>query len=229
MKTQMGLRASIVAVVLFCSSTVEAQWYAGHNSALGLGYGAAYGAYGLGGGFGAQTPMSANAIGMGSLVRSQGVYNELTSQAAINYEQARSVYIDNQQKAYEARQARLRSGNARVAAETEASIASLNRANEFLASHQALPLPTSQLDQSTGRIEWPRALAEEHDFDPLRKDLEGLFESRIKSGPTANVSLQIEKKTTELKDLLREHITKIPLADYSQARRFLDSMMASAR
>lgn len=229
MKMQMRTWILILAVVL-CGSvvnTANAQWYANPGAGLGYAYGAAaYGAYGAG--YGAQTPMSANAIGMGSLVRAEGAYNEQTSRAAINYQQARSIYIDNQQKAYAVRQATLRAGTARVAEENEAAHASLARANEFLAAHQPLPLPSSQLNPSTGHIEWPAALTTP-DFAEYRKSLEGMFESRMKSGVTANLTLQIEKKTAELKDALRDHITQIPLSDYSQARRFLDSMIASAR
>lgn len=226
MKTRIGIWTTIVALTLLGVNTADAQWYAGRNLALGYGAGLAYGGYG--GGFSAQTPMSANAIGMSALVRSQGEYNLQTAQAATYYEKARSQYIDNQQKAYAARQATKRAGQARVAEETASAHASLARANEFQATHQPLPLPNAQLNPSTGHIEWPTALTTP-EYADMRKALDEMFATRTKYGATANLVNQIEKKVTELKDLLRENITKIPLGDYSQARRFLDSMVTSAR
>jgi len=226
MRTQISIWTLIVAVAFIGVNTADAQWFAGRNAALGYGMGLAYGGYG--GGFSAQTPMSANAIGMSALVQSQGQYNLQTAQAATYWQQARSQYIDNQQKAYAVRQSTLRAGTARVAEETATAHASLARANEFLATHQPLPLPHAQLNPSTGQIIWPVALTGP-DFDDSRKSLEGMFESRMKSGATSNLVSQIEKKVAEMKDLLRDHIMKIPLGDYSEARRFLDSMLSSAR
>jgi len=227
MKTHFRFGTLLITAAIVCSTSMSAtaygQWYSGGYGGAGYGLN-----LGRGGGFSAQTPYSANATGMGNLIRSEGEYNVLSSKAAINYEQARSVYIDNQQKAFSARQSMKRVAKANDIAENEAAHAALARADEFIAAHQPLPLPNSQLNPSTGNIEWPVGLSGK-DFDEGRKSLDGMFESRMKSGATAALASEIEKKTCELKDALREHITKMPLKDYSEARRFLDSMYASAR
>ena len=237
MTKQIGIWALLVvgSTGWFSSSPAWGQWYSGGNgyggaAATGYGYGAAMG-YG-GGGFSASDPVSnyTNAVysGMSNLIRSQGQYNEQTARAMINYQQARNIYIDNQQKALNARQSMTRQLRAQDVADNEAAHAALARADEFIAAHQPLPLANSQLNPSTGRIDWPVALMGT-DFDDLRNSLDKLFETRLKTGATSAVASEIEKKTGELKDSLRQHITMMPLKDYSEGRRFLDSMYTSAR
>ena len=65
--------------------------YGPYGYGLGLGLGAGYG-------YQAQTPESADTTAMGNLVRAQGQYNESTAKAAVDREEARRRYLDNQQK-----------------------------------------------------------------------------------------------------------------------------------
>lgn len=213
---------TFIAAMALCSSVstpAYSQWYAGPGG---------WGGYGYGGWGSAQTPMSANAIGMSSVIHAAGQYNEQTSRALYNYQQAQSVYIDNQQKWYNARQSVIRAAKANDLENKQAAHAALDRANEFEAAHQQLPLPNSELNPSTGQIVWPTALLAP-EYNDSRKALEGLFQSRMRYGSSANLAAQIQAKANEMKDQLREQITKIALPDYSQARKFLDSLIASSR
>jgi hypothetical protein len=212
---------TFIAAIAICSSIstpAYSQWYAGPGGWGGWGYG--WGS--------AQTPMSANAIGMSHVIQAAGQYNEQTSRALMNYQQAESTYIDNQQKWFNARQSVIRAAKAKDLEDKQTAHAALDRANEFEASHQPLPLPNSELHPSTGQIVWPTALLAP-EYSDSRKALEGMFQSRTRYGSSANLTTQIKDKVNEMKDQLREQITKIPLSEYSQARRFLDSMIASAQ
>ncbi len=194
------------------------------GTGYGLGYGLGYGA-GLGYG-GAQTPYSAELTGMGNLVRAEGDYNKRTSEALVNYEKAQNQYIENQQKAIAARQTAKRLGQAEAAKDREAAHESLVRAEQYIASHRPQPLSHSQLDLTTGQVHWPAALIAK-EFDPLRSSLESLFATRAKSGANSVLNAQISRKVGEMKDSLRSQILNIPLAEYSEARRFLDSLAVS--
>lgn len=246
-------KRTMIRTVLFAASFVwvtgsisYGQWYVGPQYGVGgyrgygyggvgyggVGYGGGYGlGYGLGYGMGAygspQTPYSAEAIGMGELIRAEGDYNKRTSEAVVNYEQARAQYIDNQQKAIAARQTSRRLAQAEDTKDQQAAQASRARAEQFISTHKPQPLSYRQLDPANGRILWPTALSSP-DFEPFRKPLDSLFEARLKSGPTPNLVAEIGRRVGELRDALRARILEIPLSEYSEARRFLDSLSVSA-
>ena len=111
--------------------------------------------------------------------------------------------------------------------EHEASVAARMRQEEFQATHRPMPLPTDQVNLSTGAIHWPEILKAEH-FTMARKSLDSLFEERARYGMDADRSTKIKLKAAELKEVLRSHIQDIPLAQYSEARKFLDRLVATA-
>lgn len=221
-----GLFVLAVALGLSTSMPAYGQWYTTPRSQVGYGTGAAYGGFGVYGG--AQTPGGANATGMGNLVRSAGEYNQLTAKAAIDNEVARSQYIDNQNKIFQERQYRKREFKEQVAMDRDVARAARERQQEFAAAHRPLPLSSQQLDTATGRIDWPVALKAE-DFDEVRAATESLFVTKARYGAGSDVSSQIVKNSGEMKDMLRGKILNIPLPDYTESRKFLESMIASAR
>jgi len=229
MKKQLATCLTLIGLVsLFATSnSAQGQWYAGPR-VYGGGYGVGYGGYGYGG-YGASDPVSsytaAYTNGMANVIRSQGQYNQQTAAAMIDYEKARTQYLDNQQKYLATRQTIKRMAKADEQKQRVEANATMARAEEFQSSHKPLPLAKSQLDNS-GNIDWPMALKAK-DFDGQRGALEQLFQKRSKYGATAEVNSQIQKASGDLKDALRDHILTIPLSDYSAARRFLDSMSAS--
>lgn len=232
MKKQLATCMTLIGMVsLFATSDAAyGQWYAGprvYAGGVGVGYGG-YGGYGYGG-FGASDPVSsytaAYTNGMANVIRSQGQYNQQTAAAMIDYEKARTQYLDNQQKYLATRQTIKRMAKADDQKQRIEANATMARAEEFQATHKPLPLAKSQLDNS-GNIDWPAALKAK-DFDGQRAALEQLFQKRAKYGATADTNSQIQKASGELKDSLREHILAIPLSEYSAARKFLDSMSAS--
>ena len=154
--------------------------------------------------------------GMANLIRAQ-------SQAAVNYEQARSRYIDNRQKwtqnyfrmkeerqAYDARE------KDRTSHSSEALTA---------AARDGLPatLGPDALDPVTGRITWPDIL-KGSDFATQRTRLDELFELRAKTNSAAMNVDKIHVATMEMNAKLRNRIEEIPAKHYIAARKFLDSL-----
>ena len=122
-----------------------ARWYVG----AGVG---GYGGYGYGG---ATTPQSAAGMAMADMVRSQGMYNQMTSAAMINVEEARSKYIDNQRQwteVYLMKQRALAAEHAAAKEEARARNARYLEDQAANPSHLPPRLLSIQLDPSTGKI-----------------------------------------------------------------------------
>ncbi len=215
------------------------QGYAGYTSPYASGYGISQG-YGvfdpynggyppLYGGYGAgQSQGGINASGLANLIRSEGEYNESNAKAAGEYQKARSQWIENQNRIHEELLSRKRSSQAIANQDHETARATRERQQEFIAAHRPPPLSSDLLDPDTGNIEWPVAL-KSGEFDGMRLELEALFEARSKNGVTAENRSQLLNKIRDTQDLLRGEVLQIPLPDYTESRRFLERMLASAR
>jgi hypothetical protein len=205
------------------------RWYAGRGVGLGYGLGYGMGAYAYGGGAG--TAFSAQQQAVAETIRAQGEYGQMASEALMNYEQARSTYIDNQEKWTQVYLERRRAVQAIKAEQQEARVASRERYQEHLASHPPAgpPRPTSsQLDSSTGTIHWPEALSSSA-FESQRKTLDELFALRAHTSTVPDLSVRIDKAVREMKDALRGKIRDMPSQEYIAARRFLDSLSVEGR
>lgn len=198
------------------------------DSADGGASGGGGGAYGYG--F-TSDPVSAytNAVysGMANVIRSEGSYNRQTARGMIDYEKARQLYADNQIRVLNTRRAIYRIRLAARIEDLELQHASLARANAFIAAHRPQPLDSPHLEASTGTIKWPVILLSP-DFDDLRKQVDADFAGRASQGYDPDASIEIKKHVRELRDRLHEEILKHPLENYSQARQFLDQLLASA-
>lgn len=220
-----------VVVVGSMSMRCDARWYAGGRGVgVGVGYAAArYGGYGGGGGVG--TAYSAAESARAETIRAQGEFNVMNTAAMSNYEDARSKYIDNQDKWTQVYAEKQRALAAQKATDREAALAARERAKEFTASHPSsgpARLASSQLDPSTGRIQWPTALTAVA-FEGQRKSLDALFELRAHSSTNPDLASKVDKIVSEMKDSLRKQIRDIPAQAYLEARRFLDSLVVEAQ
>ena len=231
------LNFPLFAIVLCCSvANAYGPWYGepgrpvgyGGYGAYGAGYG--YGGYGYGGGNGG---VGGAASGMANLVNAQGQRNVSNSQAAINYEEANiekqkaiSAAMDNMQKYRDNRDLRMQKAEARDAANRQAEMESQARFQKYEADHRPPPLSPSQLEPSTGKIEWPSALRSV-DFKETRTAIDALFKTQAESGPSDDLSVQMHEQVRKLQDQLRKQVTQIPLPEYSQSRKFLDRLANS--
>ncbi len=194
---------------------------------FGVGYGIGYGGYGYGG-YGGGTVASNYMNGMSSVIRAEGQYNLMTSAADINFEEARSRYIDNKKKwtenYYQMRE--------QYQASEAAKFARNKHAPETLARAAASGLPRELgpdvLDPLTGAITWPETLLGK-EFDDERKEIEQLFELRAKTTHAAGTSEKIRAATKQMSDKLRANIQAIPASEYIAARKLLDSLDFAAR
>jgi hypothetical protein len=161
------------------------------------------------------------ANGMANLIRAQ-------SQAAVNYEIARSKYIDNKQKwtqnYYKMREER----QATLAREHEAQKHSPESLES--AAKDAVPptLGADALDPVTGRITWPDVL-KGAEFATPRNRLDQLFELRATTSVGVGNYDQIRVAAMEMTSKLREQIDALPAKQYIAGRKFLDSLVQTAQ
>ncbi len=222
----------LAATVTCVSSATAYDNFGMYGGAAMAGFGGGWGGYGWGG---SQGGIGGIYDGQANVIRSEGMYNQMTSQAAINLqkanqenEKARALHLENQQKIHEERLKRTREAKVRQSEERVENMAARERQQEFIDAHKPQPLAGSQLDPSTGQINWPSPLRTS-DFDDFRKAVEALFETQTKYGSTSDLTIQIVRKVGEMKDLLRKQILNMPMPEYSESRKFLDSLAASAR
>jgi hypothetical protein len=223
------LMMSLTIVALTSSAAMaQTRWYVGPQPGYG-GYGGygSYGGYGYGG---ASTPGSAAGMAMADIVRSQGMYNQMSSAAMINVEDARSKFIDNQRQWTEVYLMKQRALNAEHAQQKEDTRARNARYQEYTASHSDVPsrLPTSELNPSTGQVTWPAALMRDF-FVDQRQPIDQMFIARAHTGTTSELSDAIVKGIKNLQDELRKHIRDLGTQEYMDARKFLDRLSLEGR
>lgn len=235
------LVAVLALIVTASTSTVEAQrgrfgrvgvrgrWYRG--SAVGLGlrlypYGYGYG-YPYGYGYGGTTLYGSYAHGMADVIRARGQAAENISRAQINYQEARSKYIDNQKKWFETYQERKRIGRANKQADDERRQASALRYQEYLRKQKHPRLTPSELDPTTGKLSWPLAL-QAPEFADGRRELDQLFKLRAQTGTTPELTKKIYDKAQDMRLQLLDKVSKLPAREYMESRRFLERMAHEA-
>jgi hypothetical protein len=172
--------------------------------------------------------------GWADVIRSQGYYNLTTGQGAVEFEKARRILLENNQAAYRGRVAAREENMARVAQRRERERHSPESLLAAAKSEVAAPLSADVLNPTTGMIAWPKALLD-NKFSAKRNELEKLFELRTRTsnrpasnGP--NSQARIEATTMELTALLKTTASsnQVSATEYMRARRFLDSMAATA-
>jgi len=159
-------------------------------------------------------------FGLAQVIRAEGDYNAATTQGAINYEVARSKYIENMSKLT---QAYFQGREANQAFQIQ-KMERNRHSPETLAQAAAAELPrrltSEELDPVTGRILWPDVLRGE-EYAALRDDLERLFEVRALTSWTGDTVSLIHDDTHAMLDILRSHIEEMPSNDFVAARKFI--------
>lgn len=183
--------------------------------------------------------------GMADLVRSQGQAQLDRTKAMVNYEDARSKYIENQKKladTYVSMQKAQRAYNQERAAvekereaQKEAERQKLVAANkkrresgtpvyyEAGFSQSDATLSASQLNPATGEISWPEALLGD-EYKDSRERMQELFKLRDSTGATSEISQEIYNEAQVMKKQLRGQIRDMLPNDYLSARRFIEGL-----
>jgi len=199
------------------SHTASAQW-----GGWGFGMG------GMGGGY-ASTAGQAAAYGLSDVIRSEGYANLQNSEAAKNWEDAKTKEIDNRQKWTNTYFDMRRTNKEARQAESGPAV-TRDQAIRFAAAAAPPQLTSAQLDPVTGHIEYPLLLTDA-DYNAYRSDLDKLFADRAASGG----SLQFEEfekirgTVSKFIDALKANVSRYPAGDYGRARTFLDSLANEPR
>jgi hypothetical protein len=227
--------AFLAAATIPGNPSLEARWY---NPRIGYGVGLGYGlsGYGLGGygyggygwgGYGYGGTAGGNYLqGMSQVIRAQGQYNEQTSRAMINYEDARTKYIDNRKKWTETYFAMRDENRAKQAEKLERGRYSPEV--HALAAESGVPkrLSSEAFDPITGKLAWPELLLAP-EYEQTRIEVEHLLELHASAGSSDAIRLQ--NAVQQMIFLLRSNIRELPTNDYIAARKFLDSLAVTVR
>jgi hypothetical protein len=183
-----------------------------------------YGAYGN---F-SSTAMEGAQRGMADMLRARGQAEESRAKAMIDYEEARSKYIDNKAKWTKTKLERQRMAQA---ARQEHYAKKRATREKYLAAKRTSTttrLSPSQLDPTSGKVYWPDALKDDK-YAGQRNELDELFVLRAHIGTTPDLSSRVHETARKMQSKLKGDIRKIPAHEYIAARKFLDGLAREAR
>lgn len=209
---RLGLAIAAALIACLAAAPVVAQWG---------GFGYSRGGY-------ASTAAQAADYGMSELIRAQGYTNLQNSEAAKNWEDAKTLDIQNKMR-WTDTYFEMRKTN-REARAAEAGPPVTHDQAIRMAKMAAPPrLVSTQLDPVTGHIEYPMVLQDDI-FRPYRDELDKLFAKRASSGGSMRYEEYQELQSTVAKfvEVLKEHVSKYPAGEYGRARTFLNSLAHEA-
>jgi len=208
----MTLAAAVAADAQFVNRN-----YGNHN----YGYGGWWGGVGVNVGSIGVTPAESYARGQADVLRAQGEAYEAAARGAIDYEQARTTYMENQQRWHEIQLERQRMGEQQRAEKQAADRAQRERRKYNQPPKPAAELTDSQYDRATGTVHWPVLLSDSQ-FAMHREQLEQDLLMRAHVGPTSANDANILVETDALIAQLKSNIKNLPPTDYIEARKFLN-------
>ena len=184
--------------------------------------------YGWGGGYHASTAAEGYARGMGDVIRSAGQARMDTSQAAINYSQAKQQEIKNRkqwtQTYFDMR---------RINREARAAEKGPKRTKEdwIRLAQAGMPerLSPSELDSVGGRLTWPILLRKD-EFSKDRAVIDGAFENRASTGTMSYKNYEAVRQATDsISAQMKKEIRNVSSLDYTTAQRFLRNLSFDSR
>ena len=204
----------ILSIVVVAQSGTEcrAQWYRGGWGGYGYGYG------------GGSTPYSNAVNAQAQYVAAYGQALESNAKAAIDVEQARSQYLDNQAKYLEMkRQQRDASEARRAQRDAEAKAHAALRPPPKPATERYPRLASDQLDPLSGEIHWPDSLMDS-DYAEDRKSVEGALKSQAEYGPDGRSSKIIYDAAHRMMAIRSRNVAELGSEGYASCRKFLNSL-----
>ena len=210
----LAVAAAVGFAALTWPGTSPAQW--------GGGYGFNRGGY-------ASTAGQAAAYGMSEMMRAQGYQNLENSQAAKNWQEAKTLEMQNRMRWTET-YFEMRKTNREARAAEEGPPVTHEQAIRMAKMGLPPRLGSTQLDPVTGHIEYPMVLTSSQ-FAPYREALDKLFAERASSGGSMQYEQyqQIQRTVSKFIDVLKENVNEYSAGDYGRARTFLDSIANEAR
>jgi hypothetical protein len=210
----LAVAVAVGAVTMIWPATSPAQW--------GGGFGFNRGGY-------ASTAGQAASYGMSEMMRAQGYQNLQNSEAAKNWQAAKTLEMQNRMRWTET-YFEMRKTNREARAAEEGPPVSHEQMIRMAKMGLPPRLGSTQLDPVTGHIEYPLALTSKQ-FAPYREELDKLFADRASSGGSMQYEQyqQIQQTVSKFIDVLKENVDNYSAGDYGRARTFLDSIANEAR
>ncbi len=184
--------------------------------------------YNRGGGY-ASTAQQAAAYGYSAMMRAQGQENLMNSAAAKNWEQAKTMEIQNRLRWTET-YFEMRKVNKEARAAEAGPRVTQDQAIRMAQSSLPPRLGSTELDPVTGHIDYPIILTQDI-YDEYRRRLDTLFAHRAAAGGSIqyNDLKEIETTVSKFIDTLKEHVREYAGGDYGRARTFLESLVREAK
>ena len=167
--------------------------------------------------------------GLAAVVRAQGYANLQNSEAAKNWEEAKTLDMQNKLRWTET-YFEMRQVNRDKRAEETGPRVTQDQAIRLARMAAPSRLPSTQLDPVTGHIEYPLVLTADI-YKSYRERLDSLFSQRAASGGSIRYDdfKAIETTISQFIETLQQHVSEYAAGDYGRARNFLDSLMNEAR
>jgi hypothetical protein len=177
----------------------------------------------------ASTAQQGAAMGMADVIRSEGYRNLQNSEAAKNWEDAKTLEIQNRMRWTETYFEMRKTNREARAAEMGPAV---TQEQAVRMAKMAMPprLNSTQLDPVTGHIEYPIVLRDSI-YKPYRDQLDRLFADRASTGGSIQHEQyrEIQQTVSKFIDALKQHVDDYAAGDYGRARTFLDSIAAESR
>ena len=177
----------------------------------------------------ASTAQQGADMGLAAVVSARGHANLMNSEAAKNWEDAKTLEIQNRMRWTET-YFEMRKANREARAAEEGPRVTHEQAIRLAKSGMPPRLGSTQLDPVTGHIEYPLALTAKM-FAPYRAELDKLFADRAASGGSMQFEQyqEIQQTVTRFIEALKQHVADFAAGDYGRARTFLDSIANESR
>lgn len=224
-------RSLVVATMLLCglSSVVWSQIHRGPYGGVrrAYPYGGWWGGINYSGNIGV-TPAESQARGYAEAVRAQGQAYENVARGMVDYEKARSAYIENQKQWQITAQERQDMGMAQREKYYASERAKRDRRNAMNSVVEPPTLPASQYDRATGHVEWPELLSAV-DYADDRKAMEELLSVRAQTGGTTIINDRIYEAAKAMQTKLKAQIHDVTPQQYLESKKFLELLASEAR
>lgn len=190
---------------------------------------AQWGGYGYNRGGYASTAAQAAAYGMSEMMRAQGYQNLQNAEAAKNWEEAKTMEIQNRLRWTET-YFEMRKVNREAKAAEQGPPVTQEQAIRMAKMAAPPRLGSTQLDPVTGHVAYPPVLMDDI-YSDYRKRLDQFFADRAASGGSVQYSemREFQSNVSKFIDVLKQNVNNYPAGDYGKARTFLDSLAHEAR
>lgn len=172
----------------------------------------------------ASTVGESHARGMADLIRSQGLRNLFNSEAAINYEYARSKYFENRIKGTQT-YFEMRKMNKEYRRDTD--FRNAPTAEEWARMVKELkpkPLSVEDFDPRNSHIKWPIVFRSSL-FKTDTKKIEKLLSRKSnKDDMDYDEYSKFLEYSRNLEETLKSQVRKVPARDYMDAKNFIKSL-----